>query len=101
MCACVCVCFLLVYTTATAFLLYHGGDIMSEMRRRKSEPTFLPTQGTFNLLHHIGMVGEEPAFDDAVNYTQQEKWISAQLNVVIVTRFVLLSPELQTECFTN
>ena len=39
--------------------------------RRKPEPTLLPTQGTFNLPHHLGMVWEELAFDAAVSYTQQ------------------------------
>ena len=48
-----------------------GGDIMYEMRRRKSEPTLLPTDRIFNLPHHIGMICWEPAFDDAVSYTQQ------------------------------
>ena len=33
------------------------------------EPTLLSTQGIFNLSHHIGMVWEELAFDDAVSYT--------------------------------
>ena len=41
---------------ATVFQLYHGGDMMYEMKRRKPEPTLLPTQGIFNLSHHIGMV---------------------------------------------
>ena len=45
----------LFYTIATVFQLYHGGDMMYEMRRRKSEPTLLPTQVIFNLPHHIGM----------------------------------------------
>ena len=39
---------------ATVFQLYYGSD-MIEMRR-KPEPTFLLTQGIFNLPHHIGMV---------------------------------------------
>ena len=42
--------------------------MMYEMRRRK--PDLLPTQGTFNLPHYIGMIWEELAFDDAVSYTQ-------------------------------
>ena len=41
--------------------------MMYEMRRRKPEPTLLPTQGTFNLPHHIGMVCEELVFGDAVH----------------------------------
>ena len=44
--------------------------MMYEMRRKNLEPTLLPTQAIFNLPHHIGMVGEELAFDDAVIYTQ-------------------------------
>ena len=39
-----------------------------EMRRRKPEPTLFPTQGIFNVPHHVGMVWEERAFDDAVSY---------------------------------
>ena len=58
--------------------------MMYEMRRRKPELRLLPTQEIFNLPHHIGMVSEEHAFDDAVSYTQQEKWNAAQLNVVAV-----------------
>ena len=50
------VCLLLFYTTATLFQLYSGGDMMYEMRRRKPEPTCLPTQWIFNLPHHVGMV---------------------------------------------
>ena len=60
---------LLVYAIATVFQLYLGRDMMYEMRRRKPERTFLLTQGIFNLPHHIAMVGEELAFDDAVSYT--------------------------------
>ena len=39
--------------------------MMYEVRRKKHELALLPTQGIFNLSHHIGMVGEELAFDDA------------------------------------
>ena len=38
------------YAIATVFQLYHGGDMMHEMRRWKPEPTFLLTQGTFNTI---------------------------------------------------
>ena len=55
---------LLFYAIATVSVLYHG-----DMRWRKTEPTLLPTQGIVNLPHHIGMVLEELAFDDAVSYT--------------------------------
>ena len=40
------------------------------MRRRKPEPTLLQTQGIFKIAHHIGMVREELAFDDAASYMQ-------------------------------
>ena len=53
---------LLFYVRATVFQLYHDGNMMHEMRRRKPELTLLPTQEIFNLPHHIGMVGEELAF---------------------------------------
>ena len=36
--------------------LYHGSDMMDEMRRRKPKPTLLLIEGIFNLPHHIGMV---------------------------------------------
>ena len=42
-------CLLLFYAIATIFQLYHGGDMMYEMSRRKPEPTLLLTQGIFNL----------------------------------------------------
>ena len=63
------VCFLLFYAIATAFQLYHGGDMMYEIRR-KLEPTRLQTQWIFNLPHHIE---EEVAFDDTISYTQ---WVN-------------------------
>ena len=44
--------------------------MMYEMGRRKPEPTHLPKQGIFKIPHHIGMVREELAFDDAISYTQ-------------------------------
>ena len=53
---------------ATVFQLYHGGDTMTEMSSRKPEPTLLPTLVIFTLPHHIGMVWEELAFDDAASY---------------------------------
>ena len=49
------------------FKLYHGDDMMYEMRRRKPETTLLLTPGIFNLPHHIGMVREELTFDDVVS----------------------------------
>ena len=36
---------LLFYTIATIFQLYHGGDMMYEMRKRKPEPTLLRNHG--------------------------------------------------------
>ena len=63
---------LLFYAIATVFQLDHGGDMMYEMRRRrKPEATLLLTQGTFNFPHHIGIIWEELAFDNAVSYIQQ------------------------------
>ena len=59
--------------------------MLYEIRWRKREPTPLMTQEIFNLPHHIGMVWEELAFDDAVSYTQRGEWIAAQLNVIAVT----------------
>ena len=87
---------LLLYAIATVFLLYHGNDMIHELRRRKPEPTILSMQGIFNLPHH--MIWEEVAFDDAVSYTQQGKWLVAQLNVMAMTGFVPLSPGSPTQC---
>ena len=39
--------------------------MMYEVRMRKPEPILLPTQGIFNLPHHIGMAREELALDDS------------------------------------
>ena len=39
--------------------------MMYEMSRKKAELTLLPIQGIFKILHHIGMVWEVLAFDDA------------------------------------
>ena len=46
----------LSYAIATVFHSCHGGDMMHEMRTRKPEPTFVPTQRIVNLPHNIGMV---------------------------------------------
>ena len=44
--------------------------MIQELRRRKPEPTLLPTQRIFSLPHQIiSMVWEELAFDDDVSYT--------------------------------
>ena len=59
--------------------------MMYEMRRRKPEPTLLPTQGIFTIPHHIGMVWEELAFGDTVSYTQWGNGVNAQLNVIAIT----------------
>ena len=64
------VCLLLFYAIATVFQLYHYGDMIYEIRRRKPDPTLLQTQGIFNLPLHIGMVWEELAYVDAVSNTQ-------------------------------
>ena len=64
---------LLFYSIATVFNLYHGGDLMHEMRRRKSELPLLPTQRLFNDRHHISIIREELVFDGAVNYAQ---WVN-------------------------
>ena len=37
------VLFLLFYTLATVFQLFHRGDMIYEMRRRKPKPTLLPS----------------------------------------------------------
>ena len=75
--------------------------MMHEMRRKKSEPRLLLTQGIFNLPHHIGKVGEDLAFDEAVSYTQWGNWIAAQLNAMAVTGFISLSPGTPTRTLSN
>ena len=37
------------YAITTVFQLYHGSDMVYEMKRRKPELTLLPTQRIFNL----------------------------------------------------
>ena len=50
-------CFVVVlHNSITVFQLYHGGDMMHEMRRRNPEPTLLPTREIFNVPYHTGMV---------------------------------------------
>ena len=63
-------CFVAFYAVATVFQLYHGSDMMYEIRRRKPAPMFLLTKETFNLSHHKGMAWEELHFDGAVSYAQ-------------------------------
>ena len=63
-------CLLLFYAIVIVFQLYHGSENMYQVRKRKPEPTLWQTQGIFNLLHHIGTVWEELAFDDTISYTQ-------------------------------
>ena len=43
---------LLFYARATVLQLYHGSDMMYEMRWRKPKHTLLLTQRIFNLSHH-------------------------------------------------
>ena len=50
------VCLLLFCVITTVFQLYHGSDMMCEMRSQKPESTLLLTRGIFNLPYHIGMV---------------------------------------------
>ena len=59
--------------------------MMYEIRRRKPKSTLLLTQRIFNLPHLTSTVWEELAFDNALSYTQWEKWIAAQLNAMTVT----------------
>ena len=41
-------CLLLFYAIATVVQLYHGGDMIYDMRRRKPKPTLLPIQRILN-----------------------------------------------------
>ena len=66
------VLFIVVLHRGNSFNLCHDGDMMYEMRWKKTEPTLLSTQGIFNLPNHTGMIGEELAFNVAVSYIQQE-----------------------------
>ena len=47
---------LLFYAIETVFCLYHGGDIMCKMRKRKPERTHLLTLGIIIVPYYIGMV---------------------------------------------
>ena len=80
------VCLLLLY----AVISWWWYDVWDE----NPEPTLLLTQGIFNLPHHIGIVWEELAFDNASRcklYTAG-KCVAAQLNAMAVTGFEPLSP---------
>ena len=93
------VCLLLFYAIATVFQLYHGNDMMYEMRRRNPKPTLVPTQGIFNPPHHIGTVWEELAFNDVVSYKYTTwKWIAAPRNVISVTRIRTIVPKGNLPC---
>ena len=48
--------FVLFYPIAILLQLHPDSDIIYEMRGRQHKPTLLPTQGIFNLRHHIVMV---------------------------------------------
>ena len=61
---------LLFYAIATVKQLHLGDNMVYEMRRRKPKHTLLLTQWIFNLPHHIDVLREEHAFDDALSYTQ-------------------------------
>ena len=74
--------------------------MMYEIRKRMPESTLLPAKGIFNIPHHKGKVWEELAFDDTKLYAVG-KWIAAQLNVMVVTGFVPLSPVSPTECLNQ
>ena len=52
------VCLLLFYAIATVVQLYHGTDMMYEIRRRKTECTLLPTlkASQWDSKDNIGMV---------------------------------------------
>ena len=69
---------------ATVFQLYHG-DMIYGRKRKNPKPTLLQTQEIFNLPHHIGMLWQKLAFDDAVSYSQWVEMIAAQLNGMAVT----------------
>ena len=73
--------------------------MMSDTRRRKPKPILLPTEGIFNLSHHIVMAWEELAFDDGwhCRLYAAGKWSAAQLNVMVVMGFVPLSPGAPTQ----
>ena len=58
------VCLFLVVSYHTK--LYYGSDMIYEMRRRKPYPTLLPTQGIFNLQHHIMILTPFPRVTNPV-----------------------------------
>ena len=75
---------LLFHAIATVFQIYHGSDMMSEMRR-KPEYTLSLNQEFFNLPHHI-WVSEELAFADTVSYTQKGNGLQhSYIYVIAVT----------------
>ena len=63
--------YVLFYTITTVFQSYQGSDMLYEMRRRKADPTVIPTHEILNLPHHMGVMKAELAIDDAVGYVHQ------------------------------
>ena len=93
----------LCYSNSISVTSWQWYDVLLkyyEMRRRKPELTLLPTQGIFNLAHHIGMVWEELASEKTKLYTAG-KWSAAQLNVMAATGFRPLSSGHQQSAFPH
>ena len=73
------------------------GPIVGQFR----EALLLPTQGIFNLTHHIAMVWEELAFDDAVSYTQRGNVLQHNLRFWQRLGFVPVSLKSHTQHLTQ
>ena len=78
----VCLFVVLRHSNSISAISWQWYDVWDE-----DEKALLPTQGIFNLPHHIGMVCEELAFLwwRCKLYTAG-KWIEAQINVTAMTR---------------
>ena len=69
--------------------------------RRKQEPALLSTQWIYNLTHHIYMVWEELAFDDALSYTKWGNGLQHRYMLWQWPVFVPLSEGHQPSALTN
>ena len=84
---------LLFYATATVFQLYHGSDMMCGIIRRKPSLYFYRFKGSLTA-YTTGHLWCCKLF-------REGKWIAAQLNVMAVKGFILLSPRSPTQCHSQ
>ena len=75
---------LLFYAIAIVFQLYHGGDVMYEMRRRKGKSTLYQLKGSLTSTPYRHGIRVTGLWWHCKSYTVAA-WIAAQLDVMAVT----------------